>query len=524
MLFQATTYALSGFRPRKVRVDVNIDDGHPAFTIEGLPTAATAPIDGLVRSAVAHAGLSFPERRRVNVRISPKPLLVSEVEAMGLAIAVAILGAFGQVRRPSLQRMAVAGNLRADGTIGALRGALQMAEAVAEDPQLDCLAVASASAPEAACAGGVEVLQLYTLGALRYLGDEDRERLHPEPRVLPTSPDPAGPDFKNLRGIEAPRRAAEVAVAGDHSLLLAAPAGAWQSPVARRIPSILPPLRRAEALEVLRIASAAEEQSGSSATGRPFRSPVPGIDLAAMLGSGHPAAPGEVSLAHNGVLYLDQVVSFDSEILDAVATARGSGSTFIGSPPQAMPCAFFLVASTQLCPCGSFAAPDRLCSCDQPALAQYQHRLAAAAESFDMVSSYGPPTKEDLAAPTGEPSCAIRSRVMEARARQAVRLGEGRTNCQMSASETEDSGLTTEAVDAVNRAFPYPHLAGRRLRIARVARTVADLAGAELIDTFHLAEAIDLQFGPRPSPPTGSPMDPATAPGSPSFADSEPTT
>lgn len=392
-----------------------------------------------------------------------------------------------------------------------------MAEAVAEDPNLDSLAVANASAPEAACASGVEVLQLFSLGALRYLSEADRERLHPEPRSLPASPDPGGPDFADLPGIDLPRRAAEVAVAGNHSLLLAAPVGAGQSLVARRIPSILPPLRPAEALEVLRIASAAGEQSGSSATGRPFRSPPRDVDLLTVLGGSHPPAPGEVSLAHNGVLYLDEVHSFDPEILDAVAAARESSSTFIGSPPQVVPSAFFLVASTQLCPCGSFAAPDRLCSCDESVLADHQHRLAAAAECFDMVSTNGPPTREDLAAPPGEPSCAIRSRIMEARSRQAARLGEGRTNRQMSASETENCGLSAETVDAINRAFPYPHMAGRRLRIANVARTVADLAGAELVDTFHLAEAIDLQLGPPSSTPlTVPPMDPATAPGSPS--------
>jgi magnesium chelatase family protein len=339
---------------------------------------------------------------------------------------------------------------------------------------------------------------------VRYLGNEDRGRLHPEARSLPSSPDPGGPDFADIPGVDPPRRAAEVAVAGNHSLLLAAPAGAGQPLVARRIPSILPPLRQAEALEVLRIASASKEQSGSPTTGRPFRSPGRDVDFATALGGGHPATPGEISLAHNGVLYLDQVLLFDPAILDAIAMARCSRSTFIGSPPQAVPSAFLLVASTQLCPCGCFAAPDRLCSCDAADLARYQHRLAAAVESFDLVSTYGPPTREDLAGPPGEPSCAIRSRIMEARARQAARLGEGRTNQQMSVSETEDCGLTAESIEAINRAFPYPHMAGRRLQIANVARTIADLAGAELVDTFHLAEAVDLQHTPQSALPSSA--------------------
>ena len=514
MFFKTTTFALSGFRLRKVTVEVDVVDGSPAFAVQGLPPGATEDTQDLLRSAVANAGLSFPDDRRVKVRIAPMPLLLSEVEGMNLAIAAAVLAAYGQVSRSCITRIALAGNLRPDGTIAPIRGALQMAEAVAEDRDLDSFAVASASAPEAACASGVEVLQIYSLGALRYLCDTDRERPYPDPRPLPSDPEPGGLDFGDVRGLDAPRRAVEVAVAGDHSLLLAAPAGAGQSLVAHRIPSILPPLRRAEALEVLRIASAAKEQSRSTATGRPFRSPGHRAEISHILGGGQPTVPGEISLAHNGVLYLDRVVSFDPEILEAVVDARASASTFVGSPPQVVPCAFFLVASTQLCPCGSFAAPDRLCSCDEPTLARYQQLLAAAAESFDMVASYGPPTREDLAGPRGEPSCSIRSRVTEARARQTARLGEGRTNHRMSASETENCGLAPDTVDAINRAFPYPHLAGRRLRIANVARTVADLAGAELVDTFHLAEAIDLQFGAPSSVPAVPLMDPATAPGS----------
>lgn len=505
MHFQTTTYALCGLRPRKVTVEVDVEEGQPAFAVQGLPDGTTEATCDLLRSALGHAGFTFPEGRRTKVRLTPMPLLLGEVDGLALAMAVGILGASDQLARRALGRVAVTGALREDGTIGPIRGALQIAEAVAENPQLDSLVVASASAPEAACAVGVEVLQLHSLSAARYLADQDLDRLRPEPRELSVPPELGALDFASLPGCEPPRRAAEVAAAGDHSLLLAAPVGAGQSLVAHRIPSILPPLRRPEALEVLRIASAEKEQGASPATGRPFRSTGPSTDLVAVLGGGHPVNPGEVSLAHNGVLYLNDLAAFDPEIVEAVANARLSRSTYVGSPPEAMPCAFFLIASTALCPCGSFAAPDRLCSCAESDLAQHRHRLAIAAENFDMVSTYGPPTTEDLAAPTAEPSCAIRSRVMEARARQAARLGEGRTNRQMSAGETEVCGLSAEAVDAINRTLPYPHLAGRRLRVAQVARTVADLGGSEQIDTFHVAEAIDLQFDRRPQ------RDPAAA-------------
>lgn len=506
---QTTTYVLDGLRPRQVNVAVHIDPGGPAFTVAGLPPGLGASLQALIRSAVAHSGLSFPEGRRISASVSSeaKP----GAGAMALPIALAVLVAYGQLRRDTLEGLALAGNLHEDGTIAPVRGALQMAEAVAEDPHLDSFAVASQSASEAACARGVEVLRLYSLGALRYLADEDRERLHPQPLALPSCTDPDGADFADLRALGPVRRAAEIAAAGDHSLLLAAPRGAGQAALARRIGSILPPLRRAEALEVLRIASSV--QSASLPTGRPFRAPAPRTGSAPMLGCPSPLSPGEVTLAHNGVLYLEGLTHFDVETLRGVLTARSGGRAFVGSPPQALPSSFFLVASAHPCPCGKLGVGDLSCECEGPALSRHRERLAAAAEQIDLVCTYGPSSEQVRAESPAEPSCAIRSRVLEARARQAARLGEGRRNREMSIRETEGCGLAAAAVEGLNRALPYPDQLGRRLRIARVARTVADLAGAELVDSFHLAEAIDLQLQPLSGEPPERPMNPGNSPG-----------
>src|SRR4029079_15210236 len=169
MPFQAVTFALTAVRPHKVTVTVSISPGRPAFLIDGLPEVATQRIEKTVRSAVAQSGFSFPDDHQVKVTVIPTPLLLSDVEAINLAIAVAILAGFDQTPRSPLARLALAGNLRPDGTIGPVRGALQIAEAAAEDPELDAIAVSSKSAPEAACAAGVEVLQIHTLAAIGYL-------------------------------------------------------------------------------------------------------------------------------------------------------------------------------------------------------------------------------------------------------------------------------------------------------------------------------------------------------------------
>lgn len=508
---QTTTYVLDGLRPRKVRIDVYANSEGSAFTVYGLEPGAGLPLQALVRGAIESSGFSFPIDRHVSARVSAADGRPSGGGGIALPIALAVLTATRQLGRDTLDGLAVAGNLLEDGTIAAVRGALQMAEAVAEDPDLHSFAVASESAPEAACASGVEVLRLYSLAAARYISGGDRDRLHPQPRDLPSSPDPADPDFGHLRGRGPARRAAEIAAAGGHSLLLAAPRGAGQAAVARRVPSILPPLSRSEALEVLRIASS--QGTGSVASGRPFRSVAATTGIALMLGSGSPLSPGEVTLAHNGVLFLDQLEKFDIETLRGIAASRSGGRTFVGSPPKALPSSFSLVASTHCCPCGRLGIGEGSCSCEGRALARHLDRLAEAASHIDLVCAYAPPSEEELAGGPGEPSCAIRSRIIEARARQGARLGEGGTNRQMTIAETEECGLSAEARDAVNRLLPYPDQAGRRIRVVQVARTVADLAGADQVDSFHLAEAIELQLQPVGGDPANRPMDPGNSPG-----------
>lgn len=491
MYAQIATYVLDGLCPRKVEVEVALAEGPPGLRIAGFPDYRTAAVCRIVRGAIEASGFKLPDRP-ITVWLAAETAWATEGPGLSFAIAAGILSASGQVPSDPLRGVAFAGTLEREGTIGPVLGALQIAAAVAEDPDLDSLAIASASSPEAACASGVEVLKVFTLGAVRYLGDEDRERLHPEPRALPSEPDPGGPDFADIRGRLHFRRAAEIAVAGDHNLLLSAPRGSGQGFLVRRIPSILPPLRRPEALEVLRIASASEDQSSSAKTGRPFRAPHLTLGGEEMLGRQRPPLPGEVTRAHNGVLFLEGIAPLHPASFDRLCEARRSGVTLIGST-RCAPSAFFLVASVHPCPCGNLGVEDRDCTCEQAALVPYQRWLQDATQRFEVVAAYGPPSREDHAGSPGEPSSAVRARVVEARARQEARLGQGRTNRKMSLNEVEDCGLTSQAVHRINRTFPYPSQVGRRIQIAKVARTIADLAGAEKVDTFHLAEATDLQ-------------------------------
>ncbi|MBN9623423.1 MAG: ATP-binding protein, partial [Actinobacteria bacterium] len=306
----------------------------------------------------------------------------------------------------------------------------------------------------------------------------------PLPLRLWTGPAPGAPDLADLRGQPHLRHALEVAAAGGHSLLMVGPPGAGKSLAASRLPSILPPLGEAEALEVARIASATGRLGAGLPAGRPFRAPHHTISAAGLIGGGTPPRPGEITLAHRGLLFLDELCEFRP---GEVAIARVGGR-------RKLPCRFMLVAASNPCPCGR-GEDDPACTCLAAQVQRYQGKLSGAlADRIDLLAAVTQPSAEEIGGPPGESSAVVRDRGRAARARQEARLGEGRSNAEMTAAEVRECAIDPGAAALLADLYARRRLSGRSHdRSLRLARTVADLAGAERIGEEEMAQALQLR-------------------------------
>ncbi|HXS47010.1 MAG TPA: ATP-binding protein, partial [Solirubrobacterales bacterium] len=292
------------------------------------------------------------------------------------------------------------------------------------------------------------------------------------------------------------RYALEVAAAGGHSLLMVGPPGAGKSLAASRLPSILSPLGSAEALEVARIASACGRLNESFGGGRPFRAPHHTVSPAGVIGGGNPPGPGEATLAHRGVLFLDELCEFRRDTLEALREPLESGWAVISraGSRRRLPCRFMLVAASNPCPCGRGEA-DPECSCPPLAVRRYQGRLSGAlADRLDILAAIRQPSAEEIGGPPGEPSAAVRERVAVARERQERRLGSGRCNAEMTPSEARECALGDSAAALLAESYTRRRLSGRAHdRVLRLARTIADLAGTDAIEREQMAQALQLR-------------------------------
>lgn len=493
MLATARTFTLDGISAKPVRVEVDVHRGLPAFSVVGLPDAAVREARERVRAAIVNCGFEFPLRRIV-VNLAPASLRKAG-PGLDLAIAVALLVAAEEVELERLAPVAMVGELALDGSVRAVPGVLAIAEA-ARERGVKRLVVPADNGGEAALVEGVEAICLDSLGQIPALAAG--EWSPPRPQPLPLTP--AAPlgvaDLADLRGQRHLRYALEVAAAGGHSLLMVGPPGAGKSLAASRLPTILPPLAAGEALEVARIASACGRLGPEGPQGRPFRSPHHTISPAGLIGGGNPPSPGEATLAHRGVLFLDELCEFRRDSLEALRAPLETGWVSVARAGswRRLPCRFMLVAAANPCPCGRGEA-DPECTCAPLAAQRYQSRLSGAlADRIDVLAAIQQPTAAEIAGPGGESSGAVRARVAAARERQEHRLGPGRCNADMTPAELRESALAEDAATLLAEAYSRRRLSGRAHdRALRLARTVADLAGEEEIGRERMAQALQLR-------------------------------
>ena len=493
MLARTRTFALQGVDAVPVDVEIDIHRGLPSFSLVGLPDAAVRESRERVRAAIVNCGFEFP-LKRITASLAPADLRKAG-PGFDLAIAAAILCASGQIAGEPLAGWWLAGELGLDGSIRSLPGVLAMAER-AERLACGGMAVAWANAGEAALVDGLAVVALDSLSDLAGLARGE----------LPPTPPPAGlgaaplpmPDLADLRGQRMLREGMEVAAAGGHGVLVVGPPGAGKSLAARRLPSILPPLTRRQAIEVTKIASVAgRAPPDGTLAPRPFRAPHHTISAAGLVGGGSPPRPGEITLAHHGVLFLDELGEFARASLEALRQPLEDGHVTIARARAAVtfPARFQLFAAANPCPCGH-GEDSQECNCPRDRVQAYQARLSGAlADRFDLALRVEQPSAEALAGDAGEPSARVAERVLAARERQEARLGPGRTNATMSEAELrEHVRLDDRAAAALAAGHAAMRLSGRGWnRVLKVARTLGDLAGSEGTGEEQVDAALSLR-------------------------------
>ncbi|GLQ58156.1 YifB family Mg chelatase-like AAA ATPase [Devosia nitrariae] len=501
MVTRVQTVAFQGIDAVPVDVQVQIAPGEPKLFLVGLPDKAVKESGERVRAALTSSGLGLPPKR-ITINLAPADL-PKEGSHYDLPIALGLMAAMGAIPRDTLERYVVLGELALDGRLSPVTGVLPAAIAAnGRDMGLICPAICG---PEAAWAGEeIDIVAADSLLAL--VNHLTGRQLAPRPSPKRWLPGSSLPDLADIRGQEVARRALEVAAAGGHNMLMIGPPGAGKSMLAQRLPSILPPLNPRELLDVSMIQSIAGELAGGAISDRrPFRSPHHSASMAALVGGGLKVRPGEVSLAHNGVLFLDELPEFSPQVLDSLRQPLESGETVIAraNARVSYPSRVQLVAAMNPCKCGMAGTPGHSCKRGPACAADYQARVSGPfLDRIDIRIDVPAVSAADMMTPAkAESSSIVAERVAAARERQLRRYAEAghpevMTNAAAGptlieavvAPDKESQSLLLQAAERFNLSARAYH------RVLKVARTLADLAGSEKVARPHIAEALSYRL------------------------------